>query len=67
MPVPLRSVLRSPPFWAILVANTGHTWGFYTLLTDLPLYMKNMLQENINSVGSSCKMVHTLSLSLCVF
>nr|XP_027225767.1 putative inorganic phosphate cotransporter [Penaeus vannamei] len=29
----------------------GNNWGFYTLLTDLPLYMKNMLQQDIKSVS----------------
>lgn len=48
-PVPWREVLTSVPFWAILIAGVGNNWGFYTLLTDLPLYMKNMLQQDIKS------------------
>ncbi|XP_076069277.1 putative inorganic phosphate cotransporter [Oratosquilla oratoria] len=48
-PVPVKKVLSSPPVWAILVAGVGNNWGFYTLLTDLPLYMKNMLQMDIKS------------------
>ncbi|XP_042217482.1 putative inorganic phosphate cotransporter isoform X2 [Homarus americanus] len=48
-PVPWRSALTSLPFWAILVAGVGNNWGFYTLLTDLPLYMKQMLQKDIKS------------------
>ncbi|XP_066952133.1 putative inorganic phosphate cotransporter [Macrobrachium rosenbergii] len=48
-PVPVKSILSSPPFWAIFVAGVGNNWGFYTLLTDLPLYMKNMLMQDIKS------------------
>ncbi|XP_068204283.1 putative inorganic phosphate cotransporter [Palaemon carinicauda] len=48
-PVPIKSILTSPPFWAIFVAGVGNNWGFYTLLTDLPLYMKNMLKQDIKS------------------
>lgn len=48
-PVPWRSALTSLPFWAILVAGLGNNWGFYTLLTDLPLYTKNMLHQDIKS------------------
>ncbi|XP_069956909.1 putative inorganic phosphate cotransporter, partial [Cherax quadricarinatus] len=49
LPVPLRSALTSLPFWAILVAGVGNNWGFCTLLTDLPLYTKNMLHKDIKS------------------
>ncbi|KAG0717344.1 putative inorganic phosphate cotransporter [Chionoecetes opilio] len=48
-PVPVRSALSSVPFWAILLSNMGSNWGFYTLLTELPLYMKNMLVQDIKS------------------
>ncbi|XP_069956844.1 sialin-like [Cherax quadricarinatus] len=47
-PVPWRSVVVSVPFWAILVSGMLNNWGFFILLTDLPLYMKQMLQLDIN-------------------
>ncbi|CAL4098932.1 unnamed protein product, partial [Meganyctiphanes norvegica] len=50
-PVPWRAALTSVPFWAILVAGVGNNWGFYTLLTDLPLYMKNMLGQDLKSTA----------------
>lgn len=46
-PVPLKAALTSLPFYAILLSNMGNNWGFYTLLTDLPLYMSNMLVTDI--------------------
>ncbi|XP_045621708.2 sialin isoform X1 [Procambarus clarkii] len=48
-PMPWRHALTSVPFWTILVAGLGNNWGFYTLLTDLPLYMKTMLNQDIKS------------------
>ncbi|CAL4058756.1 unnamed protein product, partial [Meganyctiphanes norvegica] len=48
-PVPWRSLLSSMPFWAIIVAGFGNNWGFYILLTDLPLYMKEILRMDLNS------------------
>ncbi|KAK3877665.1 hypothetical protein Pcinc_017627 [Petrolisthes cinctipes] len=48
-PVPVKAALTSLPFWAILVANVGNNWGFFTLLTDLPMYMNNMLMQDISS------------------
>ncbi|CAL4088151.1 unnamed protein product, partial [Meganyctiphanes norvegica] len=48
-PLPLKSILTSMPFWAIVVAGWGDSWGFFTLLTDLPLYMKKILKQDINS------------------
>lgn len=49
--MPWKAALTSVPFWAILVAGLGNNWGFYTLLTDLPLYMKTMMQQDIESVS----------------
>ncbi|KAK7066596.1 hypothetical protein SK128_005107 [Halocaridina rubra] len=48
-PVPIKDILTSVPFWAIFIAGIGNNWGFYTLLTDLPLFMKNMLMQDIKS------------------
>ncbi|RXG52133.1 putative inorganic phosphate cotransporter, partial [Armadillidium vulgare] len=41
-PLPWKSILTSVPFLAIIIADLGNNWGFFTLATDLPLYMKNM-------------------------
>jgi hypothetical protein len=29
----------SKPVWAIIVAHFAENWGFYTLLTGLPMFM----------------------------
>ena len=49
--MPLREALTCLPFWAILLSNMGNNWGFYTILTEMPLYMKDMLLQDIKSVS----------------
>jgi hypothetical protein len=45
--VPWRSILTSVPVWALVLTHMAQNWGFYTLLTELPTYMKNILHFNI--------------------
>ncbi|KAK2713724.1 hypothetical protein QYM36_009564 [Artemia franciscana] len=47
--VPWKDIFTSLPFYAILIANIGHNWGFLILLTELPIYMKNILGFDIKS------------------
>ncbi|XP_006638681.1 sialin [Lepisosteus oculatus] len=49
--IPWRSLLTSVPLWAIVVAHFSYNWTFYTLLTLLPTYMKNVLGFNIQENG----------------
>lgn len=48
--VPWLAVLRSKPFWAILVAHACSNWGWYMLLIELPFYMKQVLKFNTTAV-----------------
>ncbi|KAK3921380.1 Putative inorganic phosphate cotransporter [Frankliniella fusca] len=51
-PIPWMSVLKSMPFWAILVAHMGQNYGYETLLTELPTYMKQVLRFSIKENGT---------------
>ncbi|XP_026321609.1 sialin [Hyposmocoma kahamanoa] len=51
LPVPWHAVLRSKPFWAILVAHTCSNWGWYMLLIKLPSYMHDVLHLNMNEIA----------------
>ncbi|CAG9863510.1 unnamed protein product [Phyllotreta striolata] len=46
--VPWKLVMTSPAFLAILVAHTCSNWGWYMVLIELPLYMKNVLRFEIS-------------------
>lgn len=37
---PWKSIFSSKPVWAIIVAHFCESWGFFTLLTELPSFMK---------------------------
>lgn len=45
--LPLRKILTSAPFLAILIAHACSNWGWYMLLIELPFYMKQVLKFNI--------------------
>ncbi|XP_046434551.1 putative inorganic phosphate cotransporter isoform X2 [Neodiprion fabricii] len=50
-PTPWARILRSGPLWALVAGKVGHDWGFYTMVTDLPLYMSNVLKFSIQANG----------------
>jgi len=50
-PTPWKSIFTSLPVWSIVVAHTCHNWTFYTFLTCLPLYFKEVLNFPIQENG----------------
>ncbi|XP_018907130.1 putative inorganic phosphate cotransporter [Bemisia tabaci] len=50
-PVPWKSIVTSAPFWAILIAHMGQNYGYETLMTELPTFMKQVLHFNIQENG----------------
>ncbi|XP_014229479.1 putative inorganic phosphate cotransporter isoform X1 [Trichogramma pretiosum] len=51
-PVPWREIFTSMPFWSIMVAHMGHNYGYETLMTELPTYMKQVLKFDIKHNGA---------------
>lgn len=51
MKTPWRSIWTSLPFWAILLAHSGQSLGFWTLLTEMPSYMDKVLGVDIKNVS----------------
>ncbi|XP_054836407.1 sialin isoform X1 [Eublepharis macularius] len=49
--VPWTAMLTSLPLWAIVVAHFSYNWTFYTLLTLLPTYMKEILKFDVQENG----------------
>ena len=45
MTVPWKAILKSKAVWAIIVAHFAENWGFYTLLTGMPTFMKVRLSD----------------------
>lgn len=48
--IPWRQIFTSKPFWALLICHCAQNWGFWTLLTQIPSYMKHVLDFDIKSV-----------------
>lgn len=48
---PWRHILRSVQLWALVLAAVGHDWGFFTMVTDLPKYMSDVLKFDIRTNG----------------
>lgn len=46
-PIPIKSIAKSLPFYAILLAHMGHNYGYETLLTQLPSYMNQVLKYSL--------------------
>ena len=48
--VPWKAIFTSLPVWAIVVAHFSENWGFYTLLTELPSFLKHRLHFDLSKV-----------------
>ncbi|KAG0718549.1 Sialin [Chionoecetes opilio] len=49
--IPWKSLATSVPLWCVAVVHLGQNWGFYTLLTELPTYLKNIQHFDMKSNG----------------
>ncbi|XP_057337774.1 vesicular glutamate transporter 2.1-like [Microplitis mediator] len=48
---PWKSILTSPAVWAIVAAHFSENWGFYTMLTQLPTFMSDVLNFKLEKTG----------------
>ncbi|RZB39928.1 MFS 1 domain containing protein [Asbolus verrucosus] len=49
--IPWRKIVTSKPVWAIAIANSCSAFTFYVVLNQLPTYMKQILNFNIQENG----------------
>lgn len=47
---PWGDIFTSMPFYALAIVHSAHNWGFWTLLTEMPTYMKAVLKFDIKKV-----------------
>ncbi|XP_030023831.1 putative inorganic phosphate cotransporter isoform X1 [Manduca sexta] len=50
-PIPWSKILLSMPFWAIMFAHMGQNYGYETLMTELPTFMRQVLHFSIKDNG----------------
>lgn len=48
---PWAKIFTSMPFLSLTIVHCAHNWGFWTLLTKIPSYMKTVLEFDIKQVG----------------
>ena len=65
-PVPWRQLLGSAPVWALMAAQVGNDWAFYTLATDLPKYMVSVLHVGVDTNGYLSSLPHLGMWLFCV-
>ena len=58
--VPWKAIFTSLPVWAIVVAHFSENWGFYTLLTELPSFLKHRLDFDLSKVTYCYCVVHRI-------
>lgn len=49
--IPWAKILKSPPVWAIVIAHFAENWGFYTMLTEMPTFLADILHYQIGKAG----------------
>ncbi|KAH8307259.1 hypothetical protein KR044_008639, partial [Drosophila immigrans] len=64
LPTPWLSFFTSPPFLALIATHCASTWGFWTLLTQIPSYMKNVLGKDIKANALLSSLPYTVMLVL---
>ncbi|CAG9862857.1 unnamed protein product [Phyllotreta striolata] len=67
VPTPWLHIFMSPPFWAILIAHCGQNFGFWTLLTEIPSYLKEILQFDLKSNSTLSSLPYLVNWILSLF
>nr|XP_050846218.1 putative inorganic phosphate cotransporter isoform X1 [Vespula vulgaris] len=49
---PWKQIFTSTPMWALIIAHCGQSWGYWTLLTEMPTYLNSVLGFDIEKNGS---------------
>ncbi|XP_026281574.1 putative inorganic phosphate cotransporter [Frankliniella occidentalis] len=50
-PIPWKAILTSLPLWGLVAKTVGHDWGLFTMIADLPKYMKSVMKFRIHENG----------------
>ncbi|XP_001849053.2 sialin [Culex quinquefasciatus] len=48
---PWRGILTSAAVWALVASHFSENWGFYTLLTQLPTFLKDTMHFQLEKTG----------------
>ncbi|ESQ45878.1 hypothetical protein EUTSA_v10010272mg [Eutrema salsugineum] len=48
---PFRRLLSKMPTWAVIVGNSMHSWGFFVLLSWMPIYFNSIYHVNLKQAA----------------
>ncbi|KAL1827475.1 hypothetical protein ACET3Z_005887 [Daucus carota] len=48
---PFRRLLSKMPTWSIIVANAMHSWGFFVILSWMPIYFKTIYRVDLRQAA----------------
>ena len=63
---PYFQIVKSVPFWALVMTFVASSWGFYTLETEIPTYLNNIQHIPLTYVNS-IKPLRKISLNSWTF
>ncbi|XP_054738585.1 putative inorganic phosphate cotransporter isoform X1 [Anastrepha obliqua] len=63
--IPWVKFFTSPPFLVLILAHSTHNWGFWTLLTEIPTYMKNVFGMDIKKNALLSALPYTAMFIMC--
>lgn len=43
--------MTSGPVWALIIIEAGNDWGDFTIITDLPKYLSDVLHFTVTEVS----------------
>ncbi|XP_017839852.1 putative inorganic phosphate cotransporter [Drosophila busckii] len=66
-PTPWKHIFTSMPFLSLLVVHCTHMWGFWTLLMQIPNYIKSIYNIDIKSSALLSSLPYTVMLLLSFF
>ncbi|XP_022220137.1 sialin-like [Drosophila obscura] len=49
--IPWKPLMLSIPMLSLIISQMGHDWGYYVMVTNLPLYMADVIRFSIRSNG----------------
>ncbi|XP_030381273.1 putative inorganic phosphate cotransporter isoform X2 [Scaptodrosophila lebanonensis] len=66
-PTPWFDIFISMPFLSLLVVHCTHMWGYWTLLTQIPSYLKNIFGVDMKSSALLSSLPYAVMLVLSFF
>lgn len=65
MYTPWSKIFTSIPFYSLIIVHACHNWGYWTLLTKMPAYMKSVLEFDIKANALLSSLPYLAMLIMC--